>query len=279
MTTLEIRNLGYGYTADKKVISDIDLLFDKPGLYCILGPNGVGKSTLVKCINRIYKATEGSVLIDGRDIADMKQNEIADLIGYVPTSSEDTFSVPIVEAIQIGRFNKRDSTPESLEKVYRVMKLLHIRNIANRQFKELSAGQRQKVSMARGLVQETPILILDEPTANLDIKYQIYVTELLRAVAVSENMIVLMISHDINIAAKYAHEIIMMGAPGKVCHRGTPKEVITPANMKEIYSIDCEVTDAYGYPHVIPGCSVMDEDDGDVDIAPKGLISRLIHKA
>lgn len=276
MVVLEVSNLGYSYDGVHTIIEDINLKFDHPGLYCIVGPNGVGKSTLIKCINRIQHPTEGAVFIDGINVGEMKQKEVAQKIGYVPTTSEDVFSMPVVDAIKIGRFNfSKNETKNDLEITYRVMKLLHIRNLANHGFKELSAGQHQKVSLARGLVQETPILMLDEPTSNLDIKFQIYVTELLRGLAISDDMIVIMISHDLNIAAKYAHEVIMMSRPGKVFCRGMPKDVITKENLKSVYDIDCEIVEIQGCPHVIPGSSMMEEDDLDIEPAKKHSLRRL----
>jgi iron complex transport system ATP-binding protein len=262
LTILDVKGLGFYYDQGHKIIDGIDIHIDRPGLYCIIGPNGVGKSTLVKCINRVLRPTEGSVTVDGTDLSTLRQKEISRLIGYVPTSTEDVFSMPVIDTIRMGMYNIEGSTSkDELEEVYRVMKLMHIRNLANRGFKELSAGQRQKVSIARGLVQNTPILILDEPTANLDIKYQIYVTELLRGVAISKGMIILMISHDLNITARFAHEVIMMSSPGVIFCRGTASETITEENLKEVYDIQCSIIDVEGTPHVISGTSVMEEDD------------------
>ena len=279
MTKIEIQNLGYSYDGEHMTLEGVDLTLDRPGLYCIVGPNGVGKSTLVKCINRINKPSKGKVLIDGIDSAGMKQKDISRVIGYVPTVSEDVFSMPVIDAIEIGLFNSgRNNKKENLESVYRIMKLLHIRNLANSGFKELSAGQHQKVSLARGLVQDTPVLILDEPTSNLDVKFQIYVAELLRGLAISEDKIIIMISHDLNIAARYAHEIIMLCRPGRLYCRGLPKDTITVENLKKVYDIDCKVLDVDGCPHVVPGNSVMSEDDLDLSAPLKSGIRSLFRR-
>ncbi|MCQ2079969.1 MAG: ABC transporter ATP-binding protein, partial [archaeon] len=151
-----------------------------------------------------------------------------------------------------------------------VRKLLHIEDLAYRKYNELSAGLHQKVTIARGLVQETPVVILDEPTANLDVQYQVYVTEMLRAIAESKGLIVLMICHDLNIAAKYSHRIIMLARPGVVHAVGTPEEVITEENLEAVYHIrnriisddkssakeGMEVT----VPHVILGEAIIEDD-------------------
>lgn len=263
MTTIEIEGMGFSYDEEHPVLSGIDLILDRPGLYCIIGPNGVGKSTLVKCMNKILEPTEGRVLIDGQDISELKYRDVAKLIGYVPTSSEDTFAMPVVDAIMIGRYNHQrwGSKEDDLRAVYRAMKLLHIRDIADRSCLELSAGQHQKVSIARGLVQETPVLVLDEPTSNLDVNYQVYVAELLRAVSERSGMIVVMICHDLNIAAKYAHTIIMMQRPGTIYKVGPPSEVITEGNIEDLYGIGCRVMDIDGVPHVILGSSSIEDDE------------------
>jgi len=263
MTEIVLENVTFGYTEGHPIIQDINLKIDEPGLYCILGPNGVGKSTLVKCVNKILVPTSGRVTIDGVDIAEMTHAEISKYIGYVPVASNEAFAMSVLDTIMVGRYNHRRWGSESvdLEMVYRAMKLLRIRNLANRNFNALSAGQHQKVSIARGIVQETPVLILDEPTANLDVKYQVYVTELLRAFAEKKGVAVLTISHDLNITAKYAHKIIMLERPGRVFKVGTPQEVMTKENVEKVYGISCEVHDHDGYPLLVFGGALMDDDD------------------
>ena len=240
---VEIKNLEYSYGGARKVLQGINLVFDHPGLYCIIGPNGVGKSTLVKCINGISKPTSGDVLLDGTSVRSMKLREISKRIGYVPASTGDCFSMPVLEAIMIGRYNhqKMKTSRRDVEMVHRAMDLLGLEELADRGFNELSAGQHQKVALARGLVTEAEMLILDEPTSNLDIRHQIYVTELLRAIAEEQDKIILMICHDLNIAARYAHHVIVMEPPGVIHSQGTPKETITESMLQEVYGVDCKV--------------------------------------
>ena len=263
MTEIILDNVTFGYTEGHPIIQDISLKIDEPGLYCILGPNGVGKSTLIKCVNKILVPTKGTVTIDGKDVMEMSHADISKYIGYVPVSSNEAFAMSVLDTIMVGRYNHRrwGSEKVDLEMVYRAMKLLRIRNLANRNYNALSAGQHQKVSIARGLVQETPVLILDEPTANLDVKYQVYVTELLRAFAEKKGIAVLTISHDLNITAKYAHKIIMLARPGVVYKVGTPNEVMTKENIETVYGIACEVHDHDGYPMIVFGGALMDDDD------------------
>jgi len=254
MNSIKIKDLAFSYNEGRPVIQDINLMIDRPGLYCILGPNGVGKSTLIKCINKINRPTKGSVILNGTDIEKMTNKEISKLIGYVPVSGNDMFSMPVIDAILIGRYTQQKwkTTPEDLAIVMRTMKLLGISSLALHGYNELSAGQHQKVAIARGIVQETPILLLDEPTANLDVRYQVYIAELLKGLTEKTGMTVIMISHDLNITAKYADQIIMMTSPGTIYQVGTPEEVITKETIQKVYGVDCElVKDSSGKPHVI----------------------------
>ncbi len=252
---MELKNVSFAYKSSQTpVLHDINLVLEEPGLYCIVGPNGVGKSTMVKCMNRILKPTSGQVLLNDVDIQDMKLKEIAEHIGYVPVQTQDVFSMPVIDAILLGRqkANKWKTTDEDLEIAARVMKMMGIQDLAMRGFNHLSAGQHQKVAIARGLVQQPEMLILDEPTANLDVKHQVYVSELLRAMAIEENMIVLMISHDLNIAAKYAHKIIVM-EHGTVVDVGASKDIITEDLVARVYEVECKIEDDEGRPHVVLG--------------------------
>jgi iron complex transport system ATP-binding protein len=267
MTTIEIKNVDFGYDEEHIVLHDINLDIRDPGLYCVIGPNGVGKSTLAKCVSKIVNPLNGEVLLNGQNIKEMSHRQVAEVVGYVPAFSQDVFSMSVVDTIMIGRHNHRrwGSRKKDMEVVYKAMKIMRIMNLAQRKFNELSAGQHQKVSIARGLVQETEVLILDEPTANLDVKFQVYVMELLRGVAEQLGIIILTICHDLNVTAKYAHKVIMLERPGKIFAFGTPEEVLTADNIERVYGIKCQVVEEemYKVPLVILGEPIMnDEIDG-----------------
>ncbi|MBQ8180332.1 MAG: ABC transporter ATP-binding protein [Candidatus Methanomethylophilaceae archaeon] len=250
---MESVSFGYGRTGPD-VIHDINLELNEPGLYCIIGPNGVGKSTMIKCINRIFKPRSGRVLLNGTDVSQMRLKEVSRLIGYVPVSTNDVFSMPVMDAILLGRQNRTRwrTTPEDIDIVNRVMRMFNIQDLAMSSFNHLSAGQHQKVAICRGIVQEPEMLILDEPTANLDVQHQVYVTELLRGMAIQEGMIVLMISHDLNITAKYAHKVIVMDG-GTIVETGLPEEVITEDLINRIYNVECKIEMHQGKPHIVLG--------------------------
>jgi iron complex transport system ATP-binding protein len=174
----------------------------------------------------------------------------------------------VVDAVLIGRhpYNKWKTEDEDLRKVHEALCRLNIEHLAMRQFNELSAGQHQKVVLARGLVQEPRILLLDEPTSNLDIRHQMEVTALLRELSREKGMIVIMISHDINIAAKYSDNVILM-YKGGIYAAGTPWDVITEDNIGRVYGVDCKVVENNGCPHVILN-SPVDETEDDWTPAP-----------
>ena len=183
----------------------------------------------------------------------MSKSEIAKLVSYVPASGMDCFSMPVIDAILVGRHNKQKwkTTKEDLQAVYEVMDLLGITDLAMHGCNELSAGQHQKVTLARGIVQDTDIMILDEPTANLDVKHQVYVTQLLRALADQNGKLIIMICHDLNIAARYASKVVVMSPPGVIECIGTPDEVIHTDTIENVYGIGCDVISYETRPHII----------------------------
>ncbi len=248
---LIIDGIEFGYSSTL-VLKDVTLDANGPQLVSIIGPNGVGKSTLIHCINRILSPNKGTVMIDGDQVNNISLKDLAKKVGYVPYSANDTFPLSVVDTVLMGRHPH--STYKSLDKdldiVYDTLKLLDIEDLALRSFNELSAGQHQKVMLARGLVQEPEILLLDEPTSNLDIKHQMEVTRILRELSQEKGIMVIMISHDLNIAAKYSDSMIML-ANGSIYAIGTPSEVLTKENIKAVYDVESEVIESHGRPHLI----------------------------
>ncbi len=268
---IRIDNVEFSYTS-APVLNDISLDIDGPAFVSILGPNGVGKSTLIHCINKILQPTSGSVFIDGKDVRETSIKELAKQIGYVPYSANDTFPLTVVDTVMMGRHphSKWKSLDNDLDVVYDTLKMLGISHLAMRQFNELSAGQHQKVMLARGLVQEPKILLLDEPTSNLDIRHQLDVTKMLKRLSVEKGILIIMISHDINIAAKYADSVILM-FQGKIFDVGTPKEVITEDNLRTVYGVESRVIDDEGHPHVI----LRDALPMDERVNPSAVMARI----
>ena len=258
---LTIDGLQFGYSS-VPVLKDVNARLEGPKFVTILGPNGVGKSTLIHCINKILEPTGGTVMIDGQEVGDISIKEMAKLVGYVPYSANDSFPLSVVDTVMMGRHphSKWGSLDDDLEIVYDTLKLMGIEHLAMRPFNALSAGQHQKVMLARGLVQDAKILLLDEPTSNLDVRHQLGVTKLLKELTMKKGILTIMISHDISITAKFSDEILLM-KDGSIYAYGTPEQVITEENLEAVYGVKTQIIDDDGRPHVILK-EAVDDDEG-----------------
>ncbi len=252
---LDVNDLTFAYNAKKNprpTLRDISIDIRGAQLLSILGPNGVGKSTFIHCLNKILEPTAGSVLINDFPVSDIPLKEMARLTGYVPYSANDSFPLTVTDTILMGRHphSKMGSLDDDLKIVEETLKLIGIEDLADRFFNELSAGQHQKVMLARGLAQQPRILFLDEPTSNLDIKYQLEITRLLKRLSREKDMLVVMISHDINIAAKYSDNVMVL-LDGGIYDAGNPADVITEQMLKTVYGVDATIIDDHSRPHMI----------------------------
>lgn len=250
-----MENICYRYGEGEFVLRNVNLLLKGSGLICIIGPNGVGKSTLIKCMNGLIHPTEGTVFVNRKNINEYSASDLSRFMSYVPVTTEDCFSMSVFDTVLMGRYrkNKWRTSDEDLKSTERTLKLFELSNLSMHSFNALSAGQHQKVSIARGLVREPDIFILDEPTSNLDVRHQVYVTELLHEIAVQCNMMIVMISHDLNIAARYADEVVMMDYPGIIRAVGSAKDIITEEMITDVYGVECEIIYRDSRPHVILG--------------------------
>lgn len=248
---IKIDNMEFSYSSTP-VLHDVTLDLNGAQFISIVGPNGVGKSTLIHCMNKVLKPTGGTVMLNDTYVSDMKLKEVAKIVGYVPYTSSDTFPLSVVDTVLMGRAPHTGWRPKEkdLEIVYNILKMLSIDHLADRAFNELSAGQHQKVMLARGLAQDPQILLLDEPTSNLDIRHQLEVTSILKELSANRDMLVIMISHDINIASKFSDMMIML-KDGSIYAAGKPEEVITKDNIREVYGVESEIMDSHGRPHVV----------------------------
>lgn len=220
-----------------QVLQSISGQFKKGEVTTIIGPNGAGKSTLLKCLAGLYRS-EGEIWIDEQKLVDLSLKERAKLISYVPQASEQLFPLTVIETVLLGRrpFIKWGISPKDIQIVHDTLCELEIDGLAQRYLDEISGGQRQKVAIARALVQQAPILMLDEPISALDIRYQYEVLELARKLAVEKNQLVIMVLHDLELAARFSDTILLLHN-GKIASTGSPKEIITTENLQEVYGV------------------------------------------
>lgn len=252
--SVKVEDLTFGYD-ENTILEHVNLEISEPGLVCILGPNGVGKTTIVKNMNKLLKPKGGHVYIDGRDLAEMSHLDVAKMMAFVPNSSNSVFSMSVGEFILMGRHPRAGYTTSQhdIEVVDSAIEILGLQEFADRDVRQLSAGQTQRVLIARGLVQEPEVLILDEPTSNLDVKYQMDVMKFLKAYARDRKIAVIMVCHDLNITAAYADRVILLFGKG-VFADGAAAEVLTAENIKTVYNVNAEVSYREGIPqiHLIP---------------------------
>ncbi len=243
-------NMTFGYD-ENNILENVNLTIDEPGLLCILGPNGVGKTTIVKCINKLLKPRSGNVYVNGKNVHEMSLLDIARILAFVPNQQQNVFSMTVPEAILMGRHPRAGWTTSQrdIKIVDAAIDLLGLQEFSTRDIRQLSAGQTQRVLIARGLVQEPDILILDEPTSNLDVKFQMDVMRFLKAYARDRGIIVIMVCHDLNITAAYADRVVLMYGKG-VFADGKPSEVLTAENIKTVYKVDAEVNTKNGITQI-----------------------------
>ncbi|HMB02015.1 MAG TPA: ABC transporter ATP-binding protein [Spirochaetota bacterium] len=237
--TLSVKELSFEYK-NRKVLENISFSIKKKEIITILGPNGVGKTTLLKCINKILPAAAGSIKIDGLSLEHLKNNTIAQKFSYVPQQAQAN-RITAFDAILLGRrpyinwhVSKKDN-----EIVNAIIKTLHLEKLSLRYIDEMSGGELQKVCIARALVQEPEILLLDEPTSNLDLKNQIEILCLIKHIVKEHNIAGLMTLHDINTAVKYSDKILFL-KNGKISTPVTPRELNADI-IKKVYGVDVEI--------------------------------------
>ncbi|MCW3129175.1 MAG: ABC transporter ATP-binding protein [Methanophagales archaeon] len=252
MVKLKVKDVEFSY-ASVPILKNVCIELAASEMLSVVGPNGAGKSTLIRCIDRILKPRHGTILLDERDIKEMHQKEIAKKIGYIPQSASHIFPATVFDTVLMGRrphIGWRSSEKDT-EKVLETLQMLNIEEFAMRDINELSGGQQQKVFIARALTQEPDVLLLDEPTSNLDIRHQLDVMGIIKTIVREKRIAAIMAIHDLNLAARYADKIIMMNS-GKIFSAGDPVSVLTPENIKHVYGVESEVMDKRGRPHIIP---------------------------
>ena len=255
---LEARDLTISY--DHRVaVADLTLSLKAGEITAIIGPNGAGKSTLLRALNGQISKSSGVILLDGQPLERLNRRTISRQIAVVAQEAELRFPVTVLEFVLGGRFAWAThsgwgwETEQDLKVADSVLQETELTELSARLMNELSGGERQRALMARALATEAPILLLDEPTANLDLSHQGTLLTLVRRRCDRHNAAALVITHDINLAAQIADNIILM-KQGKAVHSGTPEEVLKAEILQEVFEVRVLV-DAHpisGGPRVTP---------------------------
>lgn len=250
--TIEVQDLSFQY-GTLSVLKDIDLKIEDGEVVSMVGPNGAGKSTLLKCINRILKPTRGAVLIDGEDVKLLNLRRAARFFGYVPQSALHTFPATVFDTVLMGRRPYVDwvVSSQNREIVYEMLIQMDLDHLALRQFNELSGGEQQRALIARALAQEPKVLLLDEPTSNLDLRHQLELLDHVVAISKERGISVIMAVHDLNLASQYSDRIIFL-KKGELFMSGTPEQTLLPRNIREIYEVEVMVNNDSRRPHIVP---------------------------
>ncbi|MGD6805591.1 MAG: ABC transporter ATP-binding protein [Candidatus Bathyarchaeia archaeon] len=250
MTFFNIDGISFSYRS-RKVLDGISFNVEKDDVVSILGPNGVGKTTLIKCISKVLTPASGSVFMEDVNLHKMSKKDIAKNIGYVAQKSE-TSKTTVFDSVLLGRkpHFEWDVTEKDARLAGRVLHLLGLDDLALKYVDEISGGEYQLVQIARVLVQQPRVILLDEPTSSLDLSNQHMIMHLIRNIVKKNHMAAIMIIHDLNLAIRHSDKFILM-KQGMVYAVGD-HEVITPENIKAVYNIDAYVESVRGIPVVIP---------------------------
>ena len=247
---LEIKDLVFGY-GERKVLDGFSFKAAGNKVISILGPNGVGKTTLLKCICGFIKPQSGSVEVDGKNIRDMSSRELARHIGYVPQKCPVPHTT-VFDAVLIGRrpYIEWGAASRDIQITWEAIDVLGLTDLALRYADELSGGEFQKVQISRAMVQEPSVLILDEPTNNLDIANQHMTMHMVMDAVNSRGICTIMTMHDINLAVHYS-DMLLFVKNGKIAGYGS-SEIITEELIRDVYGMDVDIIDHLGTPFVIP---------------------------
>lgn len=240
---LEVSGIQFRY-GRREILKGTGFCARRGEVCLLLGANGAGKSTLLKCINGLLKPSAGSIKWLGKDTEPLSLREKAKIFGYVPQNTQAGLSLTVMETVISGRlpFSGGKTGKEDVEKSAQVLEQFGLSDYAFRQMGQLSGGERQRILIARALAGDPQVLLLDEPTSSLDLRYQYEVMELLVKVSREKNLAVVAVIHDLNLALDFADRVALL-YDGHVLAEGDTKEVITPERIKKAYGIQAKIHD------------------------------------
>lgn len=239
-TALHVKDVSVGY-GERTVLNTLNVDIKRGAVTSIVGPNGCGKSTLLRTMSRLLNPTKGEIVLDGKSIHDIPTRKLATQLGLLPQTPIAPDGIVVADLVGRGRTPHQGIlgrwSQQDYDIVAEALETTGISDLAERSIDELSGGQRQRVWIAMALAQRTDTLLLDEPTTYLDVKHQLDVLDLLTELNRDRGTTIVMVLHDLNLAARYSDELVAVSG-GKVFAHGHPREVITKENVKSVFGID-----------------------------------------
>src|SRR5688500_12622618 len=253
---LEASSLSVGY-GERQVVDSLDLSIIGGTVTAVIGPNGCGKSTLLRALGRLLPARSGAVLLDGKQIDRMPTRDVARILGLLPQAPSAPEGLTVADLVARGRHPHqswyRQWSADDKDAVDAALEMTGISDLAERTVDELSGGQRQRAWISMALAQGTDLLLLDEPTTYLDLAHQIDVLELVGRLHTERGRTVVVVLHDLNLAARYAERLVAM-QDGELVVSGTPAEVLTEQLLADVFDLEARILPdpVSGTPMVVP---------------------------
>jgi iron complex transport system ATP-binding protein len=240
VTTLAARSVRYAYEVGRPVVDGVDLCSEAGAVHGIVGPNGSGKSTLLALLGGLRSPDEGEVVLDGRALTGLRRIEVARQVALVPQDTSVAFPFTAAEMVLLGRTPHHDrpwfDSSADLDAAEAAMRATGVLDLAARPFLDLSGGERQRVILARAFCQQPSVLLLDEPTSHLDLAHRIGLLELLRRRALDDGLAVVVVLHDLNLAARLCDELTLLCA-GRAVASGKPQDVLTEDRVEAVFGV------------------------------------------
>jgi iron complex transport system ATP-binding protein len=245
---LSADDVGFAYrgpAGSRRVLEHVSLAVSQGSLTGILGPNGSGKTTLLKLLAGIHRPQHGRVSLDGRDLREYSRAQLARRIAVVPQEVHPAFEYTVLEMVLMGRYAHLGAFevegPEDVRLAREALRATGTEGLESRQFDTLSGGEKQRVVIASALAQAADVLLLDEPTASLDLAYQLEIAALIERLNAERGVTIVLSTHDLNFAATVCRSVVLL-REGRVLATGPTAETITPSSIRDLYGVDAEVT-------------------------------------
>lgn len=247
---MTVDRLSFSYPCGREILRDISFTVESGAFLAILGNNGAGKSTLLKCLDRILRPQAGTVVMDGTDLLGLTSGELARQVAFVAQESVGNAQT-VYDTLLLGRkpYLKWGVTDRDRQVVEAILRRLGLEALATRELDRLSGGERQKVLLGRALAQQPKLLLLDEPTSNLDLRNQYEVLDLVRRVCREEHLTAVAVLHDLNLALRFCDRFLLLH--GGTVYAVGDCSVVTSESLQAVYGVEAQVTQAAGEPVVV----------------------------